>query len=372
MSNNAYLIASDVRCPSPTASLVRQQYELVAEGNWRVPVLWMALFREGDLIGWKESGEDNFGLSVESPVVSRRRMSSRIREAKAAVKRLKSLDYNCLCHLLDTFHAHLDSLKARRKYIVCEWQEVAGLQTKQHHRDMHWLLRFYSGDTVRSVDQRFESLCGTKLTKRFQNPKTTSSSQFTEESWETLDSLLGDTLVGDAPWHPKSLNSKEYSSIAVAMHHDDVGAVQRMLAAGVKVGPRDVQRAARGPNVELLRLLLEHGGDPNETFKRPDAVPLVKAFNSSSKKPVQNAKLRLLLEHGADPNITGCEPETILCCCFRHGMTFAQEIIDKTKKSNIRRFLKFADSELGREFVRTNGIKWRTKFVDLARRRLEN
>ena len=369
MSNNAHLIACDIREAAPTLVLKSRQYEIVAEGAFRVPPLWMTLFRKVDLIDWIYWVDDDNEFPVQTPVISRSRVAKRIEEAKVALTRSKAVKHGCWCDLLNKLKSCVDSLKPRRKFLVCEWQEIAGLDLKRHERDMKWLLEFFSGRPLKNVDQRLSQLCGARLSKQFQNPATTASDEFTEGSWETLDGLLGDTIREDAPWHPTLHRRNTYDSCLDAMAHDDEDALKRMLEHGFAIQPGEVQHAASVYKPEFLWLLLEHNGDPDETYGHYGS-PLVRAFNSHGKPAETDAKLRMLLDHGANPNVTGIEPDTILWCCMQHGLKFAEEIVNKTKKTVLRAFLKELKSEQGQPAIQSLRIKQPGRFVRIVEEHL--
>lgn len=375
MSNQSYLIACDERTPAPTLTLKSRQYQLLAEGTCRVPPLWMALFREADLLDRKSPMDGQSEQTPQSPVVARRRVASRLREARQQITKVHSVDPNILGGLLDALQTCIDAIPPRRKYLVCEWQEIAGLNLRQHQREMDWLFRFYSGATVRAIDKKLAELCGGTLSKRFQDPLTTSSSDYTEHSWRVLDGLLGDTPSANAPWHPQKAASAAYPNLFSAVHAEDADALKQMLTTGTKIQPGDVQFAAQQDDPGLLKLLLQFGGDPNEMARkgrRRDPVPLIKAFNSFSKPSQINAKIRLLLDHGADPSLSGLESYSVLVCCYRHGIKFADEILRKANKKVVREFLQFAESEHGQAYARECSIRWKGPFLKAAQARLKH
>lgn len=87
-------------------------------------------------------------------------------------------------------------------------------------------------------------------------------------------------------WHGEALNW------AVSRGHSDL--VEFMLARGATVGPHALQAAALAGDVDLARLLLEHGADPDADDRLRDDPPLCIAARKG-----HWAIVELLREHGA-------------------------------------------------------------------------
>ena len=84
----------------------------------------------------------------------------------------------------------------------------------------------------------------------------------------------------------------QYSPVFLAIPHPEI--LKLLLDAGGK--PTDLSSAIDQGQVDSIRLLLEHGADPNLSVNGP--LPLARAI----KNPKSKAAIPLLLDKGADPN----------------------------------------------------------------------
>jgi hypothetical protein len=127
------------------------------------------------------------------------------------------------------------------------------------------------------------------------------------------------------------------TNLLTAIVDDDVGAVKRLLQADaglavrliqtpklyragifhwIYVGDTALHLAAAGYRVEIVRLLLAAGADPNAARNRRKSTPLHYAADGFITGPVWDAKrqvetLRCLVQHGADihaPDANGATP----------------------------------------------------------------
>jgi uncharacterized protein len=127
--------------------------------------------------------------------------------------------------------------------------------------------------------------------------------------------LLG--LLGYEEWHRRKPPD---AGLRAAARRDDVAAVGRALQAGADPNfclfenePLLIE-ALKAGRMELARVLLEHGADPNRPGPKPGAPsPLLVALDAGS-EPL----LRMLVAHGADPNGPDRTGAPLLFRALRH------------------------------------------------------
>jgi ankyrin repeat protein/tetratricopeptide (TPR) repeat protein len=111
---------------------------------------------------------------------------------------------------------------------------------------------------------------------------------------------------------------------AVREDHLDVAAF--LLGQGVDPEPNQLVHAAGNGNLEMLRLLLEHGMDINAhgTFGLGNETPLGTAAENGHHLVVE-----FLLERGADPQATGGDGTTVLMAAAKGGQVeLARRFLD--------------------------------------------
>jgi ankyrin repeat protein len=100
---------------------------------------------------------------------------------------------------------------------------------------------------------------------------------------------------------------------AIAEGHDSV--VQLLITSGVDIEPKGghqyspLQHACMKLNMELMKILINNGADINAQLEES---PERNALCTSLAKNAGATVVRLLLEHGADPNLTGGRGKTPL------------------------------------------------------------
>lgn len=135
---------------------------------------------------------------------------------------------------------------------------------------------------------------------------------------EALIEAGADVNAGGRPalvWAAEEGNAE---CLACLLKHD-AGKEQRTLNAAL------FSAATRGP-VDAVRLLLEHGADPNAAAGFAGYTPLMGAAYSESNAP---AAVRLLLDKGADVNKKGANGETALSLARKRGRTEVVEMLEK-------------------------------------------
>jgi ankyrin repeat protein len=119
-------------------------------------------------------------------------------------------------------------------------------------------------------------------------------------------SLLADDVEGEKPVFPPY-------AIINASYRGDLKIVQEILAAGVDKDVRDtmgataLHQAMLQPNIQVVKLLLDYGFDPNARVTRNGYTPLHFAVAANN-----IAAAKLLLQYGADKRIKCSEGFTPL------------------------------------------------------------
>jgi hypothetical protein len=355
MANTSLLIATTSRSPAPQWTDEPDSYQVLAEGVWRVPTLWYALFRPEDLIEHELEDEDGRFWCYATPVVSRRRIRARLKSARDSLSKLP-MDPTVWEFLLDGLADVLEEAGKQFRYVVCQWHEVADLDAKRFAKEANWMLRFFAGEPVRQVKKQFETACDFPLSK-FRNPQGVSSSDYRDADWNRLDQLMGDAVERDAPWHPVRSKSK---SLLGAVFDQDSQHVRQLVADGTKITDKEMLFAAFGKDPGILQSLLERGGNPSAQGRHGSC--LVRAFNS--RKSVEQ-KIGMLLDHGADVNRED-PPYKVLVCCLRHGLNLAPRIIDLSNREVLESFIAWSESEVFDQYVADCDVRWADEFLGLV------
>lgn len=368
MSNNALLLGTASKQVFPLLQKKPPKHEVIACGQWQVPLLWFAIFRFEDMQTWKWPGKDGPPFELRAPVVARQKVAARLKEAvpllEAAAPKVKTWKE----HMLLLGKA-IDSLPSHLKFVTCEWEEIIALHPPGFITGAKWLLAFFGGEKVRQPLKQLETISGTKLGKAIRDPAKSMEGEFKKQDWKTLAALLGVEWEKELPWTPRSETTAKAIYLSDLIHQGNVRAVKAALLNKVPVGPSDVARAAR-KDPRILKLLLESGVDPNGTCPFYSCA-LLAAFHSKDRV---SSKVRMLLDAGADVNHSGFNDNkgpTVLYCCYFHGMEFAKEVLASSKIKYLKQFLaKIRSGSFAKE-IEEKQITWTEEFTMLAQKELD-
>jgi len=144
---------------------------------------------------------------------------------------------------------------------------------------------------------------------------------------EALEALLAaDAALANTPapdgFFPLSL-AAFFATAATVRRLIDAGADPGVASRnGMMVQPLHAAVASR--NLDAVRLLLDHGADPNAR-QQVGYTPLMGAAGSG-----RNDLVDLLLEHGADPSLTAEDGKTAAGVAREHGHTGIAAGLERT------------------------------------------
>ncbi len=362
MANRAFLVVTSARQVFPRLQQKKVPLEIVVCGEWRVPLLWFALFRPEDVQSWKRNEKIVPPFDLRAPLASRRLVSKRLAESaallEAAIPKVKAWkDY------LGLLAQAVEDCDADLKYVTGEWQEIATLDPPAFQAGADWLLKFFSGAKVQQPDQRLAELGDVKFRRGLPDVKRLRAGDLSEAEWTTVAALLGVEWERPVPWTPKPKKSKT-ANILRLISDRNADAIQRALAAKTPIPPGAVAMAASS-DARILNLMLEAGGNPDDVSGLRGSA-LLAAFNSRNDV---SQKVRALLDRGADASRHGLQHDRpfLLNTCLSHGMEFAKQIIAAADQKSLRQFTEWAATDNFRENVAAERLTWADEYVRLAR-----
>ncbi len=362
MANRAFLVVTSARELFPSLQRKKVPLEIAACGEWRVPLLWFALFRPEDVHSWKGNEKVVRPFELRAPLTSRRLVSTRLAESAAllegALPKIKTWkDYLAL--LADA----VEDCDAELKYVTCEWQEIATLDPPAFQAGADWLLKFFSGGKVQQPDRRLAELGDVTFKRGLPGVKQLRAGDLPEADWKIVAALLGVEWERPVPWTPKPKKSKT-ANILRLIGDRNAGGIQRALAAKTPIPPGAVAMAA-ATDARILGLLLEAGGNPDDVSAVHRSA-LLAAFNSRNEV---SQKVRALLDRGADANRHGSPHDRpfLLTACLSHGMEFAKQVIAAADQKSLRQFMEWVATDEFSKLVAEKSLTWADEFVCLAR-----
>ncbi|MBB5790445.1 ankyrin repeat domain-containing protein [Jiangella mangrovi] len=148
-----------------------------------------------------------------------------------------------------------------------------------------------------------------------------------------LSALYGAAgLTHDAPMTALLIDADANLDDHESLYHSlgDLGCVRLLLAAGATVtGTNAMYAVADHDDADVLRLLLEHGGDPNEPSPTWGS-PLLFAL----RRRCSTAFVRLLLDAGADPDAVGPDGIGTHRVALRFGLPEVAALLPATESGD--------------------------------------
>lgn len=140
-------------------------------------------------------------------------------------------------------------------------------------------------------------------------------------------------IIGDLPLvklclekgvDPNAKNYKKESLLNCAVSQKKINIIETLLAHGANIDAsescngRSLEIAIRYGDIEVIKLLLLYGADPNIKNRRGQhpLIYLVEEYYPVNKIPI----IKLLLDYGADPNIKNKNNQTALMIASRSNM----------------------------------------------------
>lgn len=142
-------------------------------------------------------------------------------------------------------------------------------------------------------------------------------------------------LLLKAGANPNHVSESGHTALIVACHEFGTAeVVKELIAHGAKVeikngeGADAVLAAARTGDVEVLRLLLKHGADPNSTSRTPYSAAAVSALMHAAHFGHLEC-VKLLLELGADPHFASEAGNALHSATFTGRKEIAKVLLDR-------------------------------------------
>lgn len=275
MSNQSFLVCSSKRLIYPSRNEPRfdAKHQIIACGDWCVPLLWLSLFREDEL----KTGV----VPVSSPLTHRRFAKQRVATATAALqmKFPKVATWEIHGELL---LQAVEKSTRTRPYLSIEWDQIAVLSARQEFlKSMLRQMRFLAGGEARGAS-KLPDKTGLDWRRGFPNPLT---AQLSEADEKNLAGLLGSDYEQAVPWWPRikrpagkrksSPGKAQKETAKTAATLDPVSLKKSLRAAIEKRSETQVRQLVQGvPSLTALPFadLLEQAID-EQTYSRLNKIP---------------------------------------------------------------------------------------------------
>lgn len=285
MANSTYLsLAREQRIyPCATEPGFDSHEQTVAVFNYAVPLLWLAMFRPGDL-QTQDLTIDGETLRETAPIVARKSLGKRLR---VSVKLLRPVVGRVDAHVAAIVEA-IATIDAAFRYVTIEWLEVAQMNDPAAFQSqVMQALRFFDGEPIDNPQALFAELCNLQHVPQYTPAELWELEESDPDQEETLAALLGTAHERSVPWEP---GRPVATPLLLAVQAQDVVAVRDLLAGGADPNVRGAPQfdmplsaAIQARHAEMIRLLLDAGADVNH----PQAMPLWTAVRTQEMAIVQ-------------------------------------------------------------------------------------
>ena len=197
MANRSYLFASDEHAAVP------KDLEILANGAWCVPLLWLPMFVPEDLVRAKEPTADGGFIEMLTPIATVAKAIEQIHDAVPYLNALFRPE-----GALDKHVALIEDLLdgVGHEYVGIELSEIAGtIDVKSFNAKLvEVLTHLASGEPRPEARALLAELSGVRLERRFLDPavfKTPKNKATDDEAWNH-GMLLGGSYARAVPWEP--------------------------------------------------------------------------------------------------------------------------------------------------------------------------
>ena len=316
MSNQSFLVCSEKRLvyPSFHERSFSTKQQVIACGDWFVPSLWLALFRETELRDFDIPHADGMSATT-APIVHRRFIAGRLQSAVAILESTFRQVNTWRLHA-ELFLESIERATEKRPYVSIEWNQISVLAPTavEFKKAMRWQMRFFAGQRVQRPAKKLADLTNVRWNGKFPDPRTATLSDLDEKN---LAGLLGSNYERSVAWWPAPAVVKQKqrvrkreakridgtSDLKVSLRE----AIEKRSIACVKSLLKDVRDFSDPAFSELLDAAVQ-----DQTYKKPTKIPelLIKkgvkvsqeAFAAAATEACTYAQFKAMLESGSiDP-----------------------------------------------------------------------
>lgn len=200
MANRSYLVATnnDAIYPSITESRYDYRVQVIAEGNYCVPLLWFGLFRPSDM-RTQDFQVDGYAWTSVEPIVEVQAALAHLRQSVRVFDQLfPGANFTEYCNFL------ADAVRSTgRKYVTIEMQEIADLSEPEvFYDDCRIVMGMLAGDES-IADAREKLVMFEDIDEITDVPSARcaiNNPNASEDDLANLSRIMGTSLVRPVPW----------------------------------------------------------------------------------------------------------------------------------------------------------------------------